>query len=303
MKLAAQAAVRRGAFLHRLADLAELTKLRLSLLVLLTVAVGFLAAQLTGMAGAGGGLALFGALAGVALCAAGSGALNQYLERDLDARMERTKARPIVAGRIAPECALLFGASAAASGVLVLDALCSRLAAGLGLASVVLYVLVYTPLKRVTTFNTLVGALVGALPPMIGWVAATGRIDRGAWLLFAILFVWQLPHFLAIAWLHRDDYKRAGMRMLGVDDPGGRVTMRQVLLFTLAMIPVSLMPAVNGMAGTVYFFVALALGLGLLACGACLVKSRTQESARRMFLASLVYLPSLLALLLIDAVR
>lgn len=296
-------ALARTSLTQRALDYVELCKPRLSLLVLLTVAAGFFAAELSGVAMFPTTLGLVGALFGVAFCAGGAATLNQYIERDLDACMERTKGRPLPAGRLAPEAALLFGLLLLGCGGVTLQLCCNAIAAGLGLTSAVIYVAIYTPLKRITTFNTLAGAVVGALPPMIGWVAATGGLESGAWLLFAILFVWQLPHFFAIAWFYREDYGRAGMHMLGVDDEDGRVTMRQIMLFTLTMVPVSLMPAISGLTGELYFYSALVLGGGLVLLGLRLVRTRTRMDARRLFVGSLVYLPCLLGLLLFDSVR
>jgi protoheme IX farnesyltransferase len=294
--------VRRGRWLQLALDLAVLGKLRLSLLVLATVAAGYFAASFGGVAVLPQTGALLGALVGVALCAMGAAALNQVLERDLDARMERTSDRPLPAGRMSVETAVVLGIGSIAAGTLALHLMVHALAALFGAASSVLYVAVYTPLKRLTTFNTLVGAVTGALPPVIGWTAATGQLEPQAWLLFAIVFVWQLPHFLAIAWLYRADYARAGLRMLPVTDQSGRVTMRQILLFSLLLLPVSLAPAANGLAGAAYFWAALGLGIGFVLLCVPLVLRRSQAAARRLFLASLVYLPALLGLLLADLV-
>ncbi len=284
---------------QKFADYAVLAKAKLSLLVLVTVATGYFVAVRSGAARFDWP-ALVGAMLGVALSAAGSAALNQYLEREFDALMDRTRQRPLPAGRMRPERALVFGLVCIVVGIVALNWLAGTLCAFLGVISVVTYVAIYTPLKRVTTFNTLVGAVTGALPPMIGWAAATGSVDDGAWMLFGILFVWQLPHFFAIAWLYREDYAKAGMRMLGVIDPDGRIAMRQILLCSMVMVPMSLMPAVTGLTGQVYFHAALVLGAALVFFGARLVTNRTPAQARQLFVASLVYLPCLLGFLLLD---
>lgn len=301
MKSLASTATGRSRLVQQLLDWSELCKPRLSALVLVTVAAGYALATVSGVAFMPDTMALIGALLGVSLTAAGGATLNQVLERHLDARMERTKLRPIAAGRISPWAATLFGIAAAVAGWLVLDGVVHRLAAVLALISVVNYVVIYTPLKRVTTFNTLVGAITGALPPVIGWTAATGALEPQAWALFAVLFVWQLPHFLAVAWLYRDDYAKGGMKMLSVADPNGRVTMRQILLFSLTMLPASLLPAVAGLAGLPYAVTALVLGGAILVLALQLVRLRTQDAARRLFLGSVIYLPLLLIVLIVDS--
>ena len=284
----------------------ELSKLRLSSLVLVTVAVGWLTARFSGVTPVGlaapGLLSLFAAMFGVLGTAAGACALNQVLERELDGRMNRTRARPLPSQRISVDGALTFGLLAILVGLVILLVGCGPLAALLGFLSALVYVAVYTPLKRLTTLNTMVGAVSGALPPMIGYVAATARIDAHAWALFAILFVWQIPHFLAIAWLHREDYERAGMRMLGVVDADGSLTMRQLLLFGLLLIPTSLLPVMTGLATLPYAIVALVLGLWFALGGLRLMLSKTREDARRLFYVSLFYLPLLLVALLADIV-
>ena len=288
-------------FTQRLADVVELGKLRLTLLVLVTVVVGYWAAVFSDAATFAKPAVFWTTLVGVLLTAAGGAALNQVIERDFDARMERTKDRPLAAGRMNADVALVLAALVTLVGVALLDRAVGRLPALLAALSALIYVAAYTPLKRLTTLNTFVGAITGALPPMIGWAAAAGRLDHGAWWLFGILFVWQVPHFLAIAWLYRDDYERGGYRMLGVDDESGAFTTLQILMFSLVLLPVSLMPTWIGIAGQVYFFTALALGIGLLLLSVRLIRSRTRAEARRLFLGSLVYLPCLLGMLLWDS--
>ena len=288
-------------FSQRLADVVELGKLRLTLLVLVTVVVGYWAAVFSDAATIAKPGVFWATLAGVLLTAAGGAALNQVLEREFDARMERTKDRPLAAGRMNADIALVLAALVTLAGVALLDRAVGRLPALLAALSALIYVAAYTPLKRLTTLNTFVGAITGALPPMIGWAAAAEQLDPGAWLLFGILFVWQVPHFLAIAWLYRDDYERGGYRMLGVGDESGEFTTLQIVMFCLVLLPVSLMPTLIGIAGQLYFFTALALGIGMLVLGLRLIRSRTREEARRLFFGSLVYLPCLLGMLLWDS--
>jgi protoheme IX farnesyltransferase len=216
--------------------------------------------------------------------------------------MTRTASRPVPAGRISPARGLAAGLLLSAGGVGWLVIGINALTGFLALLTIVLYIAVYTPLKPRTSLNTLVGAIPGAIPPVIGWTAATGSIGLGGWALFSILFLWQLPHFLAIAWLFRDDYARGGFPMLPVVDPAGGSTGRQATLYALALIPVSLTPTLLGLTGGVYFFGALALGVAFLACGLGMAMDRGQKGARRLLLASVTYLPILLALLVLDRV-
>ncbi|MGH9748336.1 MAG: heme o synthase, partial [Candidatus Polarisedimenticolia bacterium] len=276
-------------------DYLELTKPRVTTLVLVTTAVGFHVAG--GMARAG---RLLDVLLGTLLVAAGTSALNQWAERDADARMLRTRGRPLPAGRLSPRRALLFAAGISILGLAILALRVNGLSALLAAATLASYIGVYTPLKRRTSLATLVGAVPGALPPLIGWTAATGSIDLGGILLFAILFVWQLPHSLAIALLYRDDYARGGFRLLPVVDPEGGATGRRILANAFVLLPVSLAPSVLGIAGTAYFAGALILGLGLLGCTIPVVRLGTARAARRVLLASVVYLPALLGLLSLD---
>lgn len=274
-----------------------LTKARITGLVLVTAATGYVLGAPAIDVGT-----LASLLLGVALASAGAAALNQVYEREADARMTRTASRPVPAGRISPARGLAAGLLLSAAGVAWLAIALNALTGFLALLTIVLYIAVYTPLKPRTSLNTLVGAIPGAIPPVIGWTAATGSVDLGGWALFSILFLWQLPHFLAIAWMFRDDYARGGFPMLPVVDPGGGSTGRQAALYALALIPVSLTPTLLGLTGGLYFFGALALGLVFLACGLGMAMDRGRKGARRLLLASVTYLPLLLALLVLDRV-
>lgn len=283
-----------GTWVHRLAVYGELTKPRVTILSLVTVVVGYL----LGAQGSPELLPLLHTVAAAALLAGGACALNQWIERTSDAKMRRTAGRPLPAGRVTPVAALRFGAALCLAGTAYLALAVNALAALVGLAIAATYLLAYTPLKRRSTLNTAVGAVSGALPPVLGWAAASGRIDPGAWVLFLIVFLWQFPHFLAIAWLHRDDYARVGMKMLPAVDRRGVVTGYHVLAYTLTLLPVSLGPSVMGIAGAVYFVGAFALGSWFLLFA---VRFRMhRQNARALLRASLVYLPLLLALLLAD---
>jgi len=280
----------------RLADFLELAKLRVVAMVLLTTCVGFY----IGSPGALDLGCLCHALVGAGLAAAGALALNQYLERDLDARMERTRRRPLPDGRIEPMQALAFGTLTAAAGLLYLTVSVNPLSALVTAAVVVCYLFMYTPLKQRSSLCSVVGAFPGALPPVIGVAAATGRLGIEAWVLFAILFLWQIPHSLAIAQLYREDYARAGMRLLPVVEPDGASTGRQVVLNCLALLAVALTPTLVGLSGGIYFIAALLLGLGFLACAILLAIRQRAVDARRLLLASLVYLPTLLLFMAFD---
>jgi protoheme IX farnesyltransferase len=277
------------------ADWLELTKPRITTLVVYTALVGFVCAA-PGRTWSG---LLLAAILGTGLVAAGASALNQVLERSTDALMVRTRTRPIPAGRIRPAEAVLFGLVLTAAGLAVLASLCGTLAALVAFTTWASYLFLYTPLKRRTTLATLVGAVPGALPPVIGWTAASGRLEPGAFILFAILFLWQVPHFLAIAWLYRDDYERGGIRVLPVVDREGLLTGRQAVLHSLALLVVSLAPIAAGLGGTAYLVGALLLGVGLTLAALRLARARDLAAARRLFLASVVYLPALTSLLLL----
>jgi protoheme IX farnesyltransferase len=283
----------------RIAVLSELIKARLTMLVLLTTLVGFYAAS----RGALDLTLLFNTMLGTALVASGAAALNQLLERDFDARMERTEDRPLPSGRMQPSTVLLLGATCGGLGLIYLAFAVNLLTALLGAITLASYLFVYTPLKRVTTLNTIIGAIPGALPPLMGWVAARNEITRGGWALFAILFFWQLPHFLAIAWIYRDQYARAGFVMLPVIDPLGERTGRQAVSHTLGLLPISLCPYILRMAGPTYLFGALALGLAFLWFAIQFSRRLSIRSARQLFLASILYLPLLLGLLVFDKLK
>jgi protoheme IX farnesyltransferase len=278
----------------RLSAYLTLTKPEITFNVVLTALVGFLVAS----RGAVHVRLLLDALLGTALVAAAASALNQWVERDLDAVMRRTIRRPLPAGRLTPEESVVFAVALGAAGTVWLALLATPLASALAAATALSYLLVYTPLKRLTSLSTVVGAVPGAIPPMIGWAAARGRLDAGAWVLFLILFFWQMPHFLALAALYRRDYARAGFRVLPVVDPDGASTARQSVLYTLALLLVSLMPTFLGMAGPLYFFGALALGLAFAFYGVRLALApQSQAHASRLFRASLLYLPALCVLM------
>ncbi|MFO0980577.1 MAG: heme o synthase [Planctomycetota bacterium] len=282
----------------RLLDYVELTKPRICFLVLVTTAVGFC----LGERGTIDGWLLAQALLGTALLGGGSSALNHLLERGPDAHMRRTENRPLPAGRLQPAEVGIFGGALVLLGIATLFLRVNQLTGVLGAISFVSYVFIYTPLKRVTSLNTHVGAIPGALPTVMGFTAARNAFGPDACVLFAILFLWQLPHFLAIAWLYREDYRRAGYPMLPVLDPDGSITGRQVILYSSALLLTSLLPSMFGRAGMIYFFGALGLGLGFLAFGAALAISKSERDARRVVIASVIYLPLLLTLLMIDRI-
>ena len=279
----------------RVGDFLELTKPRITMLVVITAGVGYAVGAPRGLDPA----AFVALLIGTALVAGGASALNQYWEREADARMERTRLRPIPAGRVAPAEALAFGLAVAGAG-LVLLATINALTALLGLAALASYVLAYTPLKRITSLCTVVGAIPGALPPVMGWAAARGSVDAGAWALFGVLFLWQLPHFLAIGWIFREDYARGGFPMLTVLDGDGRSTARQMMLYSAALIPVTLAAGALASAGIGYLSGALALGLVFFAASTRFAWKRSVAAARVLFLVSILYLPALLGLLVFD---
>jgi len=276
-------------------DWLELTKPRITTMVVFTALVGYVTAS----PAAGVSARLVAALAGTALVAAGASALNQLLERRSDALMNRTRTRPIPAGRIRPAEAALFGALLTAAGLALLAGGCGMLAALVAFATWASYVLVYTPLKRRTHLATLVGAVPGALPPVIGWAAASDRLEPGAFILFAIVFLWQIPHFLAIAWLFRDDYERGGIKVLPVIDREGVLTGRQAVLHSVALVVVSLAPVAAGLGGTAYLAGAIPLGALLTFAAIRLARARDLQAARFLFLSSVAYLPALTSLLLL----
>ena len=281
-----------------MADYVELTKPRITLMVMLTTMVGFVMGS-TARVNVPGLLAV---LAGTGLVAAGASALNMLLERRTDALMHRTRNRPLPAGRLRPTDVVAWGFALTAAGVLLLGWRAGALATGVALVTWLSYLLFYTPLKPLTSLSTVVGALPGALPPVIGWAAARGSLDAGAFVLFAILFLWQIPHFLAIAWIYREDYARGGLPMLPVLDPDGKVTGRQAVANSLALLLVSLTPRAAGLAGNVYLVGAVVLGMAFTAVAFRAAIERTAPAARRLFVASIVYLALLCALLIADKV-
>jgi heme o synthase len=282
------------------AALLELTKPRIVVLVLVTVGAAF-------YLGAEGTLSLVTlghTLLGTALVAGGTNALNQVAEADVDARMRRTRGRPLPSGRLERLPAAVFAWSLGAGGVAYLAATTNAVAAGLAALTLASYVFLYTPLKRRTSLATLIGAVPGALPVVGGWAAARpGAPGVEAWVLFAILFLWQLPHFLALAWIYREDYAAAGLRMLSVDDPGGRATFRQAALASAALVSAALAPTLVGLAGPAYFWGALALSAGFGGVALSAARRPDAARARRLFTASVAYLPALLVLLMMDKVR
>lgn len=277
----------------RLLDYVELTKPRITFLVVVTTAAGYL----MGARGDGSLLALVNTIVGTGLVASAASALNQWFERDTDGRMARTRNRPLPAGRLEPTTALVFGTAVGTFGTAYLALFVNTLTAGLGLSTLLLYVFVYTPMKRLSSLCTIVGAIPGALPPVMGWTAARSDLSVGAWVLFAVMFLWQMPHFLAIAWMYRDEYRAGGQPMLPVLDPDGVRTGRQIVLYCLALLPVSLLPTVIGLTGPGYFTGALALGLLYLGAGTAAAARRTTDSARTLLRVSVVYLPVLLGLM------
>jgi heme o synthase len=272
---------------HTLADYLALTKPRLNILVVATSAAGY-------YLGAAPPLnlpAMAAAVSGTALVAAGAAALNQVYERDTDALMRRTRSRPLPDGRVTASDARLFGVLLSAAGLVLLGALVNLQATALALATLVTYLIIYTPMKRRSPLATLVGAVPGALPPLIGWVAAHGSVSVGGAALFLIVFLWQIPHFMAIAWLYRDDYGKAGFPLLPVIEPDGRRTGRQAVAYAAALVPASLIPAFVGLSGSVYAVVALVLGAALLWLAVRFAVTRSDRSARWLFFSSITYLP------------
>lgn len=281
---------------RRVHTLVELTKARLVTLVLVTTAVGFVLASRPAIAWSGFAWTLLG----TALAAAGVMSLNQGVEWRRDALMERTRLRPVPSGAVSPKQAVAFGAMVSAAGIAVLALRVNALTAWLGLAVVVLYVAVYTPLKTRSSLCTLAGAVCGAIPPMMGWTGAAGRLEFGAWVLAALLFLWQIPHFLALAWMYREDYERGGFRMMPSIDPSGSMTGRTTVLYCLALLPIGIVAKLAGLSGWLAAIGSLACGTMLLLLGVQLARAHSQLSARRLFLGTLAYLPLLLALMVVD---
>jgi heme o synthase len=279
-----------------LADYWSLTKPEVNFLVLVSTLVGFYLAS----RGPLNLTLLFHTLMGTLLVASGTGTLNQYLERKSDAFMRRTARRPLPAGRVSPINALWFGVLLSVGGGVELWRAANFFTSALALLTLGSYLAFYTPLKKKTPLCTLVGAFPGAMPPLIGWAAVRNGLSLEAWVLYAIVFLWQFPHLLAIAWMYREDYARAGMQMLPRNDSDGRRTVRQILAYSTALLPVSLVPALVGQAGLVYLVGAGILGLAFLYCGARLAALRTNVLARQLVLASVAYLPLVFALMMVD---
>ena len=284
--------------IRRVADLCELAKPRVVLMVLITAFVGFY----VGSADLPDYSKLFKMLLGTALAAGGTLALNQFIERRSDALMARTRHRPIPDGRVTPAEAFWLGFAVTIAGLAYLLIAVNSISAGVTALITVTYLLLYTPMKRKSPLCLIVGAVPGALPPVIGWVAARGTLDLDAWVLFAILFLWQVPHTLAIAWIYREDYAKAGIQFLPVIEPGGSSTNRQIVSHCAALLAVSLLPTLLGLAGAVYFVVAFVLGVGLLVSGVRLAMESSLIGARRLLYASLIYLPVLLLMMALDRV-
>lgn len=275
-------------------DFSALTKPRITLMVVLTTAVGYLLAT-----PAFDVPTLVWTLLGTALLAAGSSVFNQVIERKIDARMVRTAQRPLPAGRMHTPAAMALGLGLSLAGMVLLMALVNVLTAALGVATLLLYVLAYTPLKPISSLSTLVGAVPGAMPPLMGVAAAVDALPIAGWLLFGILFLWQMPHFLAIAWLYKDDYQRGGLPMLSVGDLDGR-TARQAVLYAATLLPVGLLPSVFGVTGALFFWGAVVLGLAYLAASFRFSRQLDARAARQLLLVSVAYLPLILGLMVLD---
>ena len=289
-------ACERAGLRERLSAYLELTKPRITFLIVLTAAAGFC----LGAVGAINYLLLTHAMIGIALLSSGIATLNQYMERHLDARMRRTAARPLPTGKLSPFEACALGVGLTAGAEIYLAVLVNPLTAVLGLTVIAGYLFLYTPLKTRTSLSTVLGAFPGAMPPVLGWTAARGTLGMEAWVLFAILFLWQFPHFLAIAWMYKEDYERAGIVMLPVVEPEGRITAQQIVVYTLLLLPVSLLPTALGISGAVYFYGAIILGVVFLYSSICAAISKSRQQARRLLLASVIYLPLLFALMVLN---
>jgi protoheme IX farnesyltransferase len=273
-------------------DYLQLSKSRIVMMVLITTAAGFVFA-----AHGVDWILLLKTLLGTALVASGTNALNQYIEREHDAKMRRTRLRPLPDGRISPRAALLFSVTISILGTLYLGLAVNWLTAALGAFTLISYIFIYTPLKRVSTICTLIGAIPGAIPPLMGWTAATGVLGTGGWIIFAILFFWQLPHFMAISWMYRDDYARGGFAMLAVRDDDGRTTARHAVFYSFALLTVSILPPLFGLSTFVYLAGAVIAGGALTFASFAFLASRTPMRARRLFMASNIYLVVMMALL------
>ena len=283
-------------FREKLAAYLELTKPRIAFMLVLTSAAGFYLGSTGGF-----NIGLFvNAMFGITLLAFGVATLNQYIERDIDTLMERTAKRPLPMGKLTPLEALIFGTVLCAVAEVYLLFLVNGLTALLGLTVIVGYVLLYTPLKTRTSASTAIGALPGAMPPLMGWTAASGNITLGAWALFVLLFLWQFPHFLAIASMYKEQYAKAGILMLPVVEKDGRITARQIVLFTVMLLPVSLAPFFLGFAGWIYLAGAVLLGIWFLWASIGAARAKTVEKSRKLLLVSVLYLPAIFALMVID---
>lgn len=278
----------------RASDYVMLAKPRLNLLVVASTLAGYV----MGAGDMSDPMKVIAMLGGTALVAGGASAFNQAIERRSDSLMRRTQSRPMADGRMSLSDALVFASALSVAGLAVLALAVNLLSSLVALATLISYAAVYTPLKLRTSFATVIGAIPGALPPVIGWAAATNGLSLGAWILFGILFLWQLPHFLAIAWIYREDYARAGFPMLPVIEPDGRSTARQSVLYAAALLPLSLAPTLVGITTTTYFIAALTLTLGFLALTLQFAKTRSKADARRVFFGSIVYLPILWVLMI-----
>jgi heme o synthase len=280
----------------RTADLVALAKPRLNLLVVVSAVAGYVMAS----GDTRDVWRLLWMITGTGLVAGGASAFNQIIEREPDGLMRRTRLRPMPDGRLAPRDAWVFGAVLTVTGLATLALGANMLSATVAFLTMASYAVVYTPLKRISSFSTVIGAIPGALPPVIGWTAALDELSQGAWVLFGIVFLWQLPHFLAIAWIYREDYARAGFPMLPVIEPDGRSTGRQAVMYALALLPVSLAPTLVGMAGAFYFAGALVLGLLFIGLALKFGMTRSIPDARRLFFGSIIYLPLIWMLMIAD---
>jgi protoheme IX farnesyltransferase len=280
-----------------------LTKPKVTWLILMSTGVGFFFGLQDRWRGWPDALALVNTIIGTGLIASASAALNQWFEREADRKMRRTEKRPLPSGALTPRSAFWFAIALAAAGFALLALAVNLLSGLLGIATLLSYCLIYTPLKQRTSICTIVGALPGAMPPMIGYAAASGKLTPEAWALFAILFLWQFPHFLAIAWMYREDYARAGIRMLPVVEPDGQSTSRQMVIYASTLIPVSLFPTVLGMSGRIYMIGALLLGGWFLYSGVRVLFQRTILNARKVLLVSVIYLPAMWVLMILDHAR
>jgi protoheme IX farnesyltransferase len=280
-------------------DYVELTKPRITWLILMSTAVGYY----FGHDGSWRIWPILHVIIGTGLIASGTAALNQWYEHEADKKMRRTQARPIPSGRITPTKAFWFGVALEVVGSLELWLGVNALTSLLGVLTIVLYLFAYTPLKQKTWWSTTIGAFPGAIPPLIGFAAAANTLTPEAWALFGILFFWQFPHFYAIAWMYREDYSRAGIQMLPVVEPDGESTARQILIYSLVLIPISLLPKWLGMTGSLYMAGALVMGILFLYAGIRVTLDRTRVRARRVLLASVLYLPILYGLMVLDPVR